>query len=126
MAFLADALARVRPSPTVAITQMARELKAAGRDIIALSAGEPDFDTPDHVKAAAMAAIAPSPISRISRPSTDSVMPWRGKRKGICSAQDPSMAPFTRNIAQMAVLPRRKGKASLVIAHLPKDETRTG
>jgi aspartate aminotransferase len=58
MAFLADALARVRPSPTVAITQMARELKAAGRDVIALSAGEPDFDTPEHVKTAAVAAIA--------------------------------------------------------------------
>ncbi len=58
MALLSDALARVRPSPTVAITQTARALKAQGRDIIALSAGEPDFDTPEHVKAAAVAAIA--------------------------------------------------------------------
>jgi aspartate aminotransferase len=58
MAFLSDALARVRPSPTVAITQTAREMAAQGRDVIALSAGEPDFDTPDHVKAAAVAAIA--------------------------------------------------------------------
>ena len=57
MAFLADALARIKPSPTVAITAMARELKAAGRDIVSLSAGEPDFDTPDHIKAAAKAAI---------------------------------------------------------------------
>jgi len=54
---LSDALSRVAPSPTVAITQLARELKAQGRDVIALSAGEPDFDTPDHVKAAAKAAI---------------------------------------------------------------------
>ena len=50
-------LARVKPSPTVAITQLARELAAQGRDIIALSAGEPDFDTPDHIRAAAKAAI---------------------------------------------------------------------
>ncbi len=57
MAFLADALARVKPSPTIAITALARELKAAGRDIISLSAGEPDFDTPAHIRAAAIAAI---------------------------------------------------------------------
>ena len=57
MPFLADALARIKPSPTIAITALARELKAAGRDIISLSAGEPDFDTPEHIKAAAKAAI---------------------------------------------------------------------
>ena len=57
MAFLSDALARIQPSPTVAITQRARELKAEGHDIIALSAGEPDFDTPQHVKDAAIAAM---------------------------------------------------------------------
>ena len=57
MSFLSHALARVKPSPTVAITQMARALKAEGRDVIALSAGEPDFDTPDNIKAAARAAI---------------------------------------------------------------------
>lgn len=51
------ALARIAPSPTIAISQMARELKAKGRDIISLSAGEPDFDTPEHVKEAAIAAI---------------------------------------------------------------------
>ncbi len=52
-----DALARIAPSPTLAVTQLARDLKARGRDIISLSAGEPDFDTPDHVKEAAIAAI---------------------------------------------------------------------
>ena len=57
MAFLADTLARVKPSPTIAISAMAGELKAAGKDIIALSAGEPDFDTPDNIKAAGKAAI---------------------------------------------------------------------
>jgi aspartate aminotransferase len=57
MAFLSDALARVKPSPTIAVTQKARELKAKGVDVIGLGAGEPDFDTPDNVKAAAIDAI---------------------------------------------------------------------
>jgi aspartate aminotransferase len=57
MAFLADSLARVKPSPTIAISTKAMELKAAGKDVIALSAGEPDFDTPDNIKTAAKAAI---------------------------------------------------------------------
>ena len=57
MAFLADALDRVKPSATIAVSQKARELKAAGRDVIGLGAGEPDFDTPDNIKAAAKAAI---------------------------------------------------------------------
>lgn len=51
------ALQRVKPSPTLAVTQKAHELKAAGRNIISLGAGEPDFDTPDHVKQAAIEAI---------------------------------------------------------------------
>jgi aspartate aminotransferase len=58
MAFLADRLARVKASPTMAITALATELKAAGRDIISLSVGEPDFDTPQNIKDAAIAAIA--------------------------------------------------------------------
>jgi len=57
MPFIADALSRVNPSPTVAVTTKARELKAAGMDIIGLGAGEPDFDTPDNIKAAAIDAI---------------------------------------------------------------------
>jgi len=57
MAFLRDALARVKPSATIAVAQKARELKAQGRDVISLAAGEPDFDTPDNVKQAAIAAI---------------------------------------------------------------------
>ncbi|MCA8887647.1 MAG: pyridoxal phosphate-dependent aminotransferase [Parvularculaceae bacterium] len=52
-----DALARIAPSPTLGVTQLARELKAAGRNIIGLSAGEPDFETPEHVKQAAIDAI---------------------------------------------------------------------
>jgi aspartate aminotransferase len=57
MAFLADALSRVKPSATIVITQKARDLKAQGRDVISLSVGEPDFDTPDNIKNAAIDAI---------------------------------------------------------------------
>ena len=57
MGFLADALSRVKPSATIEITQKARELKAKGRDVISLSVGEPDFDTPENVKEAAKRAI---------------------------------------------------------------------
>ncbi len=57
MSFLAERLVRIKPSPTIAVTQKARELKAAGRDVIGLGAGEPDFDTPDNIKEAAIAAI---------------------------------------------------------------------
>lgn len=58
MALIADALGRIKPSPTIAVTTRAAELKAEGRDVIGLGAGEPDFDTPDHIKDAAVAAIA--------------------------------------------------------------------
>ena len=57
MAFLSDTLARVKPSPTIAVTQKAAELKRAGQDVIGLGAGEPDFDTPENVKEAAIKAI---------------------------------------------------------------------
>ena len=57
MALIADALSRVQPSATIAVTNKARELKAAGRDVIGLGAGEPDFDTPDNIKQAAIDAI---------------------------------------------------------------------
>ncbi len=57
MAFLSDAINRIKPSPTVAMTGRAAALKAEGRDIIALSAGEPDFDTPAHIREAGKAAI---------------------------------------------------------------------
>ncbi|MDE2183278.1 MAG: pyridoxal phosphate-dependent aminotransferase [Alphaproteobacteria bacterium] len=55
--FLSEALGRIQPSQTIAVTQKARDLKAAGRDVIGLGAGEPDFDTPDNIKEAAIAAI---------------------------------------------------------------------
>jgi aspartate aminotransferase len=55
--FLSESLGRIQPSQTIAVTMKAKELKAAGRDIIGLGAGEPDFDTPDNIKEAAIAAI---------------------------------------------------------------------
>ncbi|HET7334922.1 MAG TPA: pyridoxal phosphate-dependent aminotransferase, partial [Rhizomicrobium sp.] len=55
--FFAESLGRIQPSQTIAVTQKARDLKAAGRDVIGLGAGEPDFDTPDNIKQAAIAAI---------------------------------------------------------------------
>ncbi|WP_223427928.1 pyridoxal phosphate-dependent aminotransferase [Tateyamaria pelophila] len=58
MTFLSATLDRVKPSPTIAVTTKAAELKAAGRDVIGLGAGEPDFDTPQNIKDAAVVAIA--------------------------------------------------------------------
>ncbi len=57
MGIVAKGLSRVKPSATIAVSQMARELKGEGRDIIGLGAGEPDFDTPDNIKQAAIEAI---------------------------------------------------------------------
>ena len=58
MGFLAARMGAIKPSPTIAVSTMAAELKAAGRDVIGLGAGEPDFDTPEHIKDAARQAIA--------------------------------------------------------------------
>ncbi len=57
MSLIADRLSRIKPSPTLAVSTKAKELKAAGKDVIGLGVGEPDFDTPDHIKDAAKAAI---------------------------------------------------------------------
>ncbi len=57
MGFLSDAIGRIKPSPTIAVSSLARELKAAGKDVIGLGAGEPDFETPDNIKKAAVDAI---------------------------------------------------------------------
>jgi len=64
MAFLADQLKRVKPSATIAVTDKARALKAAGRNVIGLGAGEPDFDTPDNIKEAAIKAIRDGKASK--------------------------------------------------------------
>ena len=57
MSFISDALGRMKPSATIALTQMARDLKAKRDDVISLALGEPDFDTPEHIKQAAIDAI---------------------------------------------------------------------
>ena len=54
MSIISDNLKRIKPSPTIAVTQKARELRAAGKDVIGLGAGEPDFDTPNNIKNAAI------------------------------------------------------------------------
>ena len=74
MAFLADALSRVKPSATIAVAQKARELTAKGRDVISLGAGEPDFDTPDNIKNAAIEAIR---RGETKYPPVSGIMPLR-------------------------------------------------
>lgn len=71
MSIVADRLGRIKPSPTIAVTTKAKELKAQGRDIIGLGAGEPDFDTPDHIKAAAK-----KPLIAAKR----NIRPWTARR----------------------------------------------
>ena len=70
MSIVSNSLKRIKPSPTIAVTSKAREMRAAGKDVIGLGAGEPDFDTPDNIKEAAIEAIScllytsPSPRDR--------------------------------------------------------------
>ena len=64
MAFLADRIARIKPSATIAVADKARALKAAGRNVIGLGAGEPDFDTPENIKEAAIKAIRDGKASK--------------------------------------------------------------
>src|SRR5262245_49691503 len=72
MAFLADSLKRIKPSATIAVTDKARALKLAGRDVIGLGAGEPDFDTPDNIKEAAVKAIQSGKASKYT--NVDGIM----------------------------------------------------
>ncbi len=74
MSFLAQALSRVKPSATIAMTQKARDLKAQGRDVISLSVGEPDFDTPDNIKQAGIDAIR---RGETKYPPVSGIMPLR-------------------------------------------------
>src|SRR5512136_2769542 len=64
MAFLAESLKRIKPSATIAVTDKARALKAAGRNVIGLGSGEPDFDTPDNIKRAAIKCIESGKASK--------------------------------------------------------------
>src|ERR1700742_2321456 len=71
MAFLSDTMSRIKPSPTIAVTDKARALKQAGRDVIGLGAGEPDLDTPDNIKQAAIEAIKSGRASKY--PAVDGI-----------------------------------------------------
>ncbi len=79
MSFISERLNRIKPSPTIAVTMKARELKAAGRDVIGLGAGEPDFDTPENIKAAAIAAIKSGDTKYTNVDGTDAL------KKAICA-----------------------------------------
>jgi aspartate aminotransferase len=72
MAFLADRLSRIKPSATIAVTDRARALKLAGRDVIGLGAGEPDMDTPENIKRAAIRAIESGKASKYT--NVDGIM----------------------------------------------------
>ena len=84
MAFLADRLAAIKPSPTIAVTQKANDLKAQGKDVIGLGAGEPDFDTPRHIIEAAKKAL-------------DAGMTRYTAVNGIPELQDAIIAKFKRD-----------------------------
>src|SRR2546430_3750561 len=70
MPFLSASLARVKPSATIAVTDKARALKAAGRNVIGLGAGEPDFDTPANIK---LAAIPATEAGKTKKPPADGI-----------------------------------------------------
>src|SRR6185312_1964759 len=84
MAFLADQLKRIKPSATIAVTDKARALKAAGRNVIGRGAGEPDFDTPDNIKQAAIKAIESGRASKYTNVD------------GIAELKDAVAKKFTR------------------------------
>ena len=79
MAFIADRLGRIKPSPTNAAQGKFLEMKAAGKDVIGLAAGEPDFPTPDHVKEAAIKAIHANDTKYTAVPGTPAL------RQAICA-----------------------------------------
>jgi aspartate aminotransferase len=79
MAFIADRLSRIKPSPTIAVTTKAQELKAAGQDVIGLGAGEPDFDTPAHIIEAAYEAMKRGETRYTPSPGTPAL------REAICA-----------------------------------------
>ena len=79
MAFIADRLSRIKPSPTNAAQGKFLEMKAAGKDVIGLAAGEPDFPTPDHIKEAAIKAIRANDTRYTAVPGTPAL------RQAICA-----------------------------------------
>ena len=93
MAFLAQRLTRIKPSPTTALTGRVAELKAEGRDIIGLGAGEPDFETPENIKQAGIDAITRGDTRYTAIPGTIAV------RKAICDKllREKTASPMNRD-----------------------------
>ncbi len=86
MAFLSETMKRIKPSPTIAVTDKARALKQAGRDVIGLGAGEPDFDTPDNIKQAAIKAIESGRASKYT--AVDGIPGTEGRRVAQVQARE--------------------------------------
>ena len=80
MSIISDSLKRIKPSPTIAVAQKARELKAEGKDVIGLGAGEPDFDTPNNIKKAAIRAIK---VGETKYTTVDGTLKLKGAIIGI-------------------------------------------
>ena len=99
MAFIADRLGRIKPSPTNAAQGKFLEMKAAGKDVIGLAAGEPDFPTPDHIKEAAINAIRENDTRYTAVPGTPS---RRQQAMKTCVSSWATPAP--RVSASMAVV----------------------
>jgi aspartate aminotransferase len=100
MAFLADALKRIKPSATIAVTDKARALKLAGRNVIGLGAGEPDFDTPDNIKQAAIKAIQDGRASKYT--NVDGIAELRKPRRASSSARTGSTTSPRRSASAPA------------------------
>ena len=104
MAFIADRLGRIKPSPTNAAQGKFLEMKAAGKDVIGLAAGEPDMPTPDHIKEAGIAAIRNNDTKYTAVPGTPALRPYFVARNrvmaGMCDAV--ANALWTRNCAHSA------------------------
>ena len=90
MSIVSNNLKRIKPSPTIAVTTKAREMRAAGKDVIGLGAGEPDFDTPNNIKKAAMDAIEKGDTS------ARDLMVTSNLRLAISIARDPHPDPMSK------------------------------
>ncbi len=96
MAFLAEQLKRIKPSATIAVTDKARALKLAGRNVIGLGAGEPDFDTPDNIKQAAIEAIKSGKASKYTNVD---------ERKGMSLPQQPQTSGKSASLTPPSSVP---------------------
>ena len=119
MAFLADQLKRIKPSATIAVTDKARALKLAGRNVIGLGAGEPDFDTPDNIKQAAIKAIESGKASKYTNVDgiaelKDAIVKKFKRENGLDYKAEPGHGRHRRQAGALQRLhgdaePRRRG-----------------